>query len=128
MTNIGGTGIAISAKTKYPEQAWRFAKFWGGLEGQMQIAAAGLWMPPLKSVGLSPAFKNAHPKMAHATLFTDVLAKGYVHSLPISRAWNDFSPDYGNVLLTDIYQNNKPAAQALPKLDTVINASIKKFG
>src|SRR5712691_5532424 len=27
-TNTGGTGIAVSAKTKYPEQAWRFAKYW----------------------------------------------------------------------------------------------------
>lgn len=127
-TNTGGTGIAISAKTKYPEQAWRFARFWSGQTGQQAIAESGLWMPTLKNVGFSKAFTNAHPKMAHATLFTKVLQEGYVHSLPITPAFNNFTTDYANALITDIFQNGKPAAQVLPTLDQTINASIKKYG
>jgi multiple sugar transport system substrate-binding protein len=126
-TNTGGTGISISARTKYPEQCWRFVKFWAGLQGQTAVAKSGLWVPALKNIGQSTAYTQSNGAMAHATVFTTVLKEGYVHSLPISQAWPEFSIPWGNDL-TDIWDGKKSAAQTLPGLDKVINADIKKYG
>jgi multiple sugar transport system substrate-binding protein len=126
-TNVGGTGISISAKTKYPEQCWRFAKFWAGIQGQSVIAQQGLWVPALKNIGQSSAYTHSNSAMAHSTVFTDVLSKNYVHSLPISKAWPDFSIPWTTVL-TDIWEGKTTAKAALAALDKTINADIKKYG
>jgi len=127
-TNVGGTGISMSAKTKYPEQCWRFIKFWAGLQGQQGVAQSGLFVPALKNVGQSSAYTQSNSALSHSTLFTNVLGEGYVHSLPISRAWPEFSIPWTNVLMSQVWQGTKSAAQALPSLDQTINADIKKFG
>jgi multiple sugar transport system substrate-binding protein len=127
-TNIGGTGISISAKTKYPEQAWRFVKFWAGIQGQTAIAKSGLWVPALKNIGKSPAYTGSNSAMAHATIFTDNLSKGYVHSLPISTAWPEFSVPWNTTISDQIWTGAKTAAAALPGLNNTINQNIKKFG
>jgi multiple sugar transport system substrate-binding protein len=126
-TNIGGTGISICAKTKYPEQAWRFVKFWAGIQGQTAIAKSGLWVPALRNVGQSAAYTTGNSALAHATLFTEVLSKGYVHSLPISTAWPEFSIPWTTVLQDQIWQGAKAAAPLLPPLDKTINADIAKY-
>ena len=127
-TNIGGTGISISAKTNYPEQCWRFVKFWAGVEGQTAIAKSGLWVPALKNIGQSPAYTRSNPAMAHAAVFTDVLTKGYVHSLPISTAWSNFLVPWNTTLSDQVWQGKATAAAALPTLDRAINTNIKKYG
>lgn len=126
-TNIGGTGISISAKTKYPEQCWRFAKYWAGLQGQQVIARSGLWVPALKNVGQSAAYEKSNGALQHAKVFTAVLKEGHVHSLPISKAWPEFSIPWGNTLI-DIWEGKNTAQGALADLDNTINSDIRKFG
>jgi multiple sugar transport system substrate-binding protein len=125
-TNIGGTGISILATTKYPEQCWRFVKYWAGLQGQTAIAKSGLWVPALKNVGQSANYTHSNAAMQHATVFTNVLKEGYVHSLAISAAYAEFSIPWGNVL-TQIWEGKQSASGALPGLDKTINADIKKY-
>ncbi|MDB5076793.1 MAG: putative sugar-binding lipoprotein [Chloroflexi bacterium] len=126
-TNIGGTGISISAKTKYPEQCWRFVKFWAGVQGQSAIAKSGLWVPALKNIGTSAAYTKSNAALAHATILTDVLSKGYVHSLPISTAWPNFLVQWSAVIQDQVWAGTKKAADVLPALDKSINAAIKKY-
>lgn len=125
-TNIGGTGISISAKTRYPEQCWRFVKYWAGQQGQQTIAQDGLWVPALKNIGSSNAYNKSNGAMAHAQVFTEVLRAGDVYSLPITPAWPDFSIPWGNVL-TNVWQGKASAKSVLPGLDSQINASLQKF-
>jgi len=102
-------------------------KFWAGIQGQTAIAKSGLWVPALKNIGASPAYTKSNAAMAHATVFTDVLAKGYVHSLPISTAWPEFFVPWTTVLQDQIWNGTKKAADVLPALDATINADIKKY-
>jgi multiple sugar transport system substrate-binding protein len=126
-TNLGGTGISISAKTKHPEQAWRFVKYWAGLQGQNTISQQGLWVPALKNIGQSAGYARSNGAMAHAKVFTNVLKEGYVHPLPISRAWPDFSIPW-TTIMTDIWDGKQSASSALAALDRTINSDIKKYG
>lgn len=123
-TNTGGTGISVSAKTKYPEQAWRFAKYWGGPEA---CAMRSAWLPPLQNVGYSSSYMQSNAAMAHANLFLDILKSGNVHSLPISRAWSTFSVPW-NTVTTDIWDGKKTASQSLPAVNQTINQDIQQYG
>lgn len=123
-TNTGGTGIAISAKTKHPDQAWRFAKYWGGPEA---AAMRNQWLPPLQNVGYSSSYAQSNSAMAHANLFLDVLKSGHTHSLPISRAWPTFSIPW-NTVTTDIWDGKKTVSQSFSNLDQTINKDIQQYG
>ncbi len=125
-TALGGIGLAMSAKTKYPEQCWRFIRYWTGLQGQTGFAGSGLWVPTLRSLGQSALYRTANAAAPHPTVFTDVLREGYVHSLPISSAWADFSIPWANDLIDQVWAGKQPAAQVAAALDKTINASIKK--
>ncbi len=102
-------------------------KYWAGLQGQNTIARDGLWVPALKNIGQSSSYTHSNSAMAHATVFTNVLKEGYVHPLPISRAWPDFSIPWFTIM-TDIWDGKTSAASALAALDTTINSDIKKYG
>lgn len=127
-TCLGGIGLAISSKTKYPEQAWRFMKYWTGLIGQKSFAASGLWVPTLRDIGQSAAYKAANKAAPHATLYTEVLAKGYAHPLPISQAWGQFSTPWANTLIDQVWSGKNQARAVIPALNAKINADIKKYG
>ncbi len=123
-TDMGGNGVSITAKSKYPEEAWKFVSFYGGPEA---TAARTIWVPTLKSVGDSQAWKQANVAMEHSNLFTDVLKSGYVHNLPVTRAWPNFVNQYATVL-GDIWDNKKKADTALKELDDYVNKSVQQYG
>lgn len=117
-SDLGSTGLSISSKTKYPDQAWEFVKFSTGPEGQKLIAESGLFVPVLKSVASSDAFKNAHSKIQNVNVYTDAIANSV--SLPISPKWNELSAVW--VRETDkILQGKAKAADILPNLATEMN-------
>jgi multiple sugar transport system substrate-binding protein len=123
-TNMGGNGVSISKQTKYPDEAWKFIRYYGGAEA---TAMRTIWVPTLKSVGASQTWKNANAALDHAELFTSVLNAGYVHNLPVSRAWENVTTQYGNVL-TDIWDGKQKASNVLKDLDTYVNKAIQQYG
>jgi len=90
------------------------------------IAQEGLWVPALKNLGQSAAYKQSNGAMQHATNFTNILQEGHVHSLPISQAWPEFNIPWTNEM-NNIWQGKKSTAQTMPALDKTINADIKKY-
>lgn len=84
-SNIGTTGLAISAASRRREQAWEFVKFATGPVGQAVIAETGLFVPVLRSAITSPGFTAAHATVNNHP----ILIEGPENSspLPVSPAW-----------------------------------------
>jgi multiple sugar transport system substrate-binding protein len=84
-SNIGTTGLAISAGSPRTEQAWEFVKFAAGPAGQALIGESGLFVPVLASAIGSTGFAEAHRGVENL----GVLTTGPAHSqgLPITPAW-----------------------------------------
>ncbi|MGW5386224.1 ABC transporter substrate-binding protein [Nocardia sp. NPDC003963] len=84
-SNIGTTGLAISADSPRQEQAWEFLKFAAGPEGQALIAETGLFVPVLESAVQSTGFAEAHSDIENL----DILVDGPANSapLPVSADW-----------------------------------------
>ncbi|GGL36936.1 ABC transporter [Nocardia jinanensis] len=84
-SNIGTTGLAISAGSRHKEQAWEFLKFAAGPAGQALIAETGLFVPVLESAVRSAGFAEAHSDIGNL----DILIEGPAHSapLPVTAEW-----------------------------------------
>ncbi|OBG24558.1 sugar ABC transporter substrate-binding protein [Mycobacterium sp. 852002-51057_SCH5723018] len=84
-SNIGSTGLAISASSRRKEQAWEFVKFATGPAGQALIAESSLFVPVLRSALNSTGFAKAH----HGVDNLAILTEGPTNSegLPVTPAW-----------------------------------------
>jgi multiple sugar transport system substrate-binding protein len=84
-SDVGTTGLAISASSARKEAACEFVKFVAGPVGQAVIAESGLFVPALKSAMNSAGFAKAHSRVHNL----DVLTGGPARSrhLPVTPAW-----------------------------------------
>jgi multiple sugar transport system substrate-binding protein len=84
-SNIGTTGLAISASSRRKEQAWEFVKFATGPVGQALIAETGLFVPVLRSALSSDGFATAHRRVGNLAVLTE--GPAYALGLPITPQW-----------------------------------------
>jgi multiple sugar transport system substrate-binding protein len=117
-TDLGSTGLAISATTEHPEAAWEFVKFSTGPEGQAVIAESGLFVPVLRSVGQSESFLGAHTKIQNTQVFIDAMEASV--PLPITPAWNAVAEVWSREVVR-VMNGEAPASEVLPALDPQIN-------
>ena len=119
-SNIGSTGLAISASSRRKEQAWEFVKFATGPVGQALIGESSLFVPVLRSALNSTGFATAHQRVGNLA----VLTQGPAHSdgLPVTPAWEKIvalmDRNFGPVL-----RGSRPATSLTalsPALDEVL--------
>ncbi len=84
-SNIGATGLAISASSQRKEQAWEFVKFATGPVGQALIGETCLFVPVLRSALNSGGFAKAHRRISNLGVLTQ--GPGHSAGLPITPAW-----------------------------------------
>ena len=84
-SNIGSTGLAISASSQRKEQAWEFVKFATGPVGQAVVAESRLFVPVLRSALNSEGFAQAHRRIGNLAVLTD--GPSHSEGLPISPQW-----------------------------------------
>ncbi|WP_374025814.1 sugar ABC transporter substrate-binding protein [Mycobacterium sp. HNNTM2301] len=84
-SNIGSTGLAISASSQRKEQAWEFVKFAAGPVGQALIGESSLFVPVLRSALDSPGFAAAHRNVGNLAVLTQGPACS--EGLPVTPAW-----------------------------------------
>lgn len=105
-TNIGCTGLAISASSRRKEQAWEFVKFATGPVGQALIGESSLFVPVLRSALDSPGFAAAHRRVGNLAVLTQ--GPAYSDGLPVTPAWEKvvalMDRNFGPVL-----RGNRPA-------------------
>jgi multiple sugar transport system substrate-binding protein len=118
-TDLGSTGLAVSATTEYPEAAWEFVKFSTGPEGQAVIAESGLFVPVLRSVGQSESFLGSHAKIENTQVF--IQAMEHSVPLPITPVWPQITDVWAREL-DRVTRGEAAAAEVLPALETEINA------
>lgn len=122
-TDLGSTGLSVSATTQYPEQAWEFVKFSTGPEGQALIAESGLFVPVLKSVGASESFTGAHTAIENAQVFTEALTNSI--PLPITPVWNEIAAIWDRET-TRILRGEAAAADVHASLEPQITGLLQR--
>jgi multiple sugar transport system substrate-binding protein len=121
-SNIGSTGLAISASSPRKEQAWEFVKFATGPVGQALIGESSLFVPVLRSALDSTGFAKAHHGVDNLAILTEGPANS--EGLPVTPAWEKIvalmDRNFGPVL-----RGSRPAtslADLSPALDEVLRS------
>jgi multiple sugar transport system substrate-binding protein len=119
-SNIGSTGLAISASSQRKQQAWEFVKFAAGPVGQALIAESSLFVPVLRSALNSTGFAKAHQNVGNLAVLTQ--GPAYSEGLPVTPAWEKIvalmDRNFGPVL-----RGSRPATSLTglsPALDEVL--------
>ncbi|BBZ52317.1 sugar ABC transporter substrate-binding protein [Mycobacterium heidelbergense] len=84
-SDIGSTGLAISASSRRKEQAWEFVKFATGPVGQALIGESSLFVPVLRSALDATGFAKAHQNVGNLAVLTQ--GPAYSDGLPVTPAW-----------------------------------------
>lgn len=84
-SNVGTTGLAISASSRRKEQAWEFVKFATGPVGQAVTAETSLFVPVLRSALGSDGFAASHRRLNNLRILTDGPWRS--QGLPVTPAW-----------------------------------------
>ncbi|OBH07847.1 ABC transporter [Mycobacterium sp. E2699] len=84
-SNIGATGLAISASSQRRDQAWEFVKFATGPVGQALTGESTLFVPVLRSALDSTGFAESHHRIGNLAVLTG--GPAYSDGLPVTPAW-----------------------------------------
>jgi ABC-type glycerol-3-phosphate transport system substrate-binding protein len=84
-SNIGSTGLAISASSPRKEQAWEFVKFATGPVGQKLTGESTLFVPVLRSALDSTGFAESHRRIGNLAVLTQ--GPAFSEGLPVTPAW-----------------------------------------
>jgi len=84
-SNIGSTGLAISASSRRKEEAWEFVKFATGPVGQALIGESSLFVPVLRPALNSTGFAKAHQNIGNLAVLTQ--GPAFSEALPVTPAW-----------------------------------------
>lgn len=121
-SDIGSTGLAISAGSQRKEQAWEFVKFATGPVGQALIGESSLFVPVLQSALNSAGFADAHRNLGNLAVLTQ--GPAYSEGLPVTPAWEKIvalmDRSFGPVL-----RGSRPAtslAGLSPAIDEVLRS------
>jgi len=115
MTDLGGTGMAMTKATKHPKEAWQFLSFECGPDGQKIIAESGLFAPMLKSIATSQSFLGSHKAISNRGVFNSAMENAT--SFPIGPAYDAMADPLGRD--TDALWNGQETAEvALAKAQT----------
>jgi multiple sugar transport system substrate-binding protein len=119
-SNIGSTGLAISASSQRKEQAWEFVKFATGPVGQALTGESTLFVPVLRSALNSTGFAESHHRIGNLNVLTQ--GPAYSDGMPVTPAWEKIvalmDRSFGPVL-----RGSRPATSLTglsPALDEVL--------
>jgi ABC-type glycerol-3-phosphate transport system substrate-binding protein len=120
-SNIGATGLAISASSQRKEQAWEFVKFATGPVGQKLTGESTLFVPVLRSALDSKEFAENHRRIGNLAVLTQGPANS--EGLPVTPAWEKIvalmDRNFGPVL-----RGSRPAA-ALAGLSQAVDEVLR---
>ncbi len=119
-----GSGPVVYAKTEFPKEAYEFAKYIVGKEGQKMYTELGISMPTRKSVAFSPAFLDPARPPENVKVFIDELKYGNYMGIERLSAGEEIR-DRMNTELDLVWMNQKTVKEAcdtiVKKADKVLN-------
>ncbi len=86
--STGGSGYAITNKSKNKEAAWKLVTYLAGEKGQTQLAQTGLAQPAMKKIAESPAFLDGQDPKNKKIVLAGVK---YVKFMPLVSDWEEIN-------------------------------------
>ncbi len=119
----GSVGLAVSAKTKHPDEAFAFVAYVAGPEGQARLVKTGLQLPNQRALAMTEAFLQPGLRPAHA----DVFVRAAIGSRPstITETPNAFWFDMMLIFLEDVWRGDRTARSLFPEIAPRIDKALR---
>lgn len=119
----GSVGLAVSAKTKHPDEAFALVAFLAGPDGQARLTQTGLQVPNQRALASTAVFLQPGLRPAHAGVFLTAAA----HSRPsaITDTPNAFWFDVMTTFLDEVWRGERTAASLFPELAPRVEAPLR---
>ncbi|MGH2330705.1 ABC transporter substrate-binding protein [Thermoanaerobacter mathranii] len=121
----GSVGLAVNAKTKHPEEAYKLVEWFAGPNGQKRMTELGFSIPNFKSMANTDLFLQPDQKPKHAEVYikeAEVEAPGAWTYLPNGKWW-----DVLNQKLGLFWQDqNASAVEFFTKIKPEIDKAIRE--
>ncbi|MCC3373574.1 sugar ABC transporter substrate-binding protein [Cohnella sp. REN36] len=118
------TGYAVYEKTKYPDQAFKFAAFLAGEEANKIRSEQGLTMPVYKAMANSEVFLTPGAKPEHSEVFLQAVEHeqaGPWTYVPNNKWW-----DIVNQNLGQMWEGKKTAKELMDSIKPEVEKAIKE--
>ena len=123
-TGGGGSGWAVGAATKSPDQAWEFLKFISSPEAEQDEVAVGATTPARGSVATSDKFLDPSKPPAHSKGFAQ--AQEYVVRDPVHVKWPEVFSRIITPNMDTLWNKSKTAAEVVQAIKTDADALFKQ--
>ncbi|AGE22476.1 MULTISPECIES: ABC transporter substrate-binding protein [Geobacillus] len=118
---------AVSAKTKYPKEAWKLVSFLSSEEYQIQLVKEGLWMPNRKALYTNEGIKKWYNKEVHPEGFEKMVTY-FENAKPYPNAFlsNNKITSIITEELDKFYYNGESLDKVVERIDNRSNEELRK--
>jgi len=120
----GSVGLAVSANTRYPDEAFALVAWLAGPEGQTRLTRTGLQLPNQRALATTDVFLQPGERPAHARVF-ERAAWGSRPS-PVTETANAFWFDVLSIFLDEVWRGRRTAASLFPELAPRVDAALRE--
>lgn len=119
----GSVGLAISARTQHPEEAFAVVEYLAGPRGQEKLTTTGFQLPNQRALASTSAFLQPGQRPTHAEVFVAAAEQsrpGPVTETP-SGFWHDVFATYAD----EVWRGERRAADLFPKIAPRIDQTLE---
>lgn len=118
--SANGLCHVISAKTKYPAEAWQLVKFLSKEEAQRELVKTGAAIPAMIKTANSPLFLNPENRPDNKKVFIEAVE--YAHDLNFTSNWGEWIGERGlGTEFEAIWLNKKSVEKACQEAARKVN-------
>ena len=118
----GSVGLAISARTRHPEEAFAVVEYLAGPRGQEKLTTTGFQLPNQRALAQEAVFLQPGQRPAHARVFVDAAESS--RPAPITQTPNAFWHDVFATYADEVWRGEQRAATLFPKIAPRIDQAI----
>ena len=123
ITRSGSVGLAISARSPHPKEAFSVIEFLAGPRGQAILTGAGFQLPNQRAVARTNVFLQPSKRPAHAEAF--VLAAESSRPAATTETPDAFWEEVFSAYADQVWRGERSAAELFPEIAPRINQTIR---
>jgi multiple sugar transport system substrate-binding protein len=123
VTWSGSVGLAVSARSHRPSEAFALVEYLAGPEGQGRLTATGLQLPNQRDVAATELFLQRSKRPRHAEVFIEAAETSRPASATLlpNAFWNDVFSSF----VEEVWRGDRTAASLFPEIKPRIDQAIR---
>lgn len=123
VSRSGSVGLAISSRSRHPQEAFEVVEYLVGPRGQAKLTMAGFQLPNQRSVARTNVFLQPGKRPAHAEAF--LVAAATSRPAAVTRTPDAFWDEVMSTYAEAVWRGDRTAADLFPEIAPRINQTLR---